>query len=668
MQALVIVESPGKIKKIESFLGAGWRVMASVGHIRDLPQAASDEHNIGVMPPDFRPQYVLTERGREVVAKLKAAVASSDVVYLATDADREGEAIAWHLSQALALTNATRITFQEITAPAIKAALTAPRKIDTNLVLAQETRRVLDRLFGFMVSPALCKQSGQRLSAGRVQSVAVRIVTDREKAIRNFKSTTHYGVRATFSDPSNPGVTWSADWNTKPLLGDEPYLLDRAIAEGVAQLRNFVVESCETKETSKAPPAPFTTSTLQQAASTALGLDPDETMSHAQRLYEQGVITYHRTDATNLAASAIAELAAEAARRSLPVVSPARRWKTKDGAQEAHEAIRPTHFDVDTAGENDAERALYRLIWQRTIACQLEAARYNVRKAVLVGSLDGKRMEFIGQGRTLIHKGWRAFLESDVLDDDENNDNSATNPVPQLARSAGVQAASSTVLTQQTQSPSRFTAASLVKKLEEEGVGRPSTYAAILKNIFTRGYVAEKKRQLYGTELGEYLVDGMVGRFQFMEIAYTRELEQTLDLIAQGRAAYKPTVQRAHATLTTELAGFVLAPLATYPCPDCGQPLRRVKGPTGFFWSCTGYKAGCKTTQQDVGGKPEPAPTCPTCKTGTLRQIKGSKGLFWACSRYKEGCKATFENSRGRPKLSGGKGKPTPRKRGRGSA
>jgi DNA topoisomerase-1 len=656
MKALVIVESPGKIKKIESFLGEGWRVMASVGHIRDLPESATDEHNIGVVPPDFQPQYVLTERGREVVAKLKTAVAASDVVFLATDADREGEAIAWHLAQALALKNATRVTFQEITETAVKAALRAPRAIDTNLVLAQETRRVLDRLVGFMVSPALCKQSGQRLSAGRVQSVAARIVVDRERAIRNFKSTTHYGVRASFDDPAKPGVVWTADWNTKPILGDEPYMLDKGMAERIAQLRKFSVESCETKETSKAPPAPFTTSTLQQAASTALGFNPDETMKHAQSLYEQGVITYHRTDATNLAAQAIAELVTEAQRRGLATVSPARRWKTKDGAQEAHEAIRPTHFDVDAAGENDAERQLYRLIWQRTIACQLEAARYSVRKAILTSSLDNRRIEFIAQGRTLIFKGWLAFLAGDVLDDDEDaNEDNANNPVPALSRGNGAQVSSTVMLTQQTQAPSRFTEASLIKKLEEEGVGRPSTYAAILKGLHIRGYIAEKKRQLYATELGEYLVGGLVGKFQFMEVAYTRELELTLDQIAQGQARYKPTIQKVHARLLTELNGFTLAPLATYPCPDCGKPLRRMKGPTGFFWGCSGYNDGCKATQQDVAGKPEAAPVCPTCHVGKLRQIKGSKGLFWACSRFKEGCKATFENSRGRPKLSGGK-------------
>jgi len=653
MKALVIVESPGKIKKIESFLGPGWRVMASVGHIRDLPESATDEHNIGVVPPDFQPQYVLTERGREVVSKLKTAVAASDAVFLATDADREGEAIAWHLAQALGLKNAPRVSFQEITEAAVKAALQAPRSIDTNLVLAQETRRVLDRLVGYMVSPALCKQSGQRLSAGRVQSVAARIVVDREHAIRNFKSTTHYGVRASFADPARAGVTWTADWNTKPVLDGETYLLDKALAERVALVRAFAVEGCETKETTKAPPAPFTTSTLQQAASTALGFNPDETMKHAQKLYEQGVITYHRTDATNLAAQAISDLVEEAQRRGLSTVSPARQWKTKDGAQEAHEAIRPTHFDVDTAGESEGERQLYRLIWQRTMACQLEAARYSVRKAILVAALDGRRIEFIAQGRTLVFKGWLAFLERDVLDEEESDENAANNPVPVLSRGSNVQASSSALLTQQTQAPSRFTEASLIKKLEEEGVGRPSTYAAILKGLHTRGYIAEKKRQLHATELGEYLVGGMVGKFQFMEVAYTRSLELTLDQIAQGNARYKPTIQQVHSTLLSELNGFSLAPLATYPCPDCGKPLRRMKGPAGFFWGCSGYNDGCKTTQQDVGGKPEAAPTCPTCNVGKLRQIKGSKGLFWACSRFKEGCKATFENSRGRPKLSG---------------
>jgi DNA topoisomerase-1 len=652
MQALIIVESPNKTKKIESFLGAGFKCMASVGHIRDLPESA-DGDSIGVAPPDFKPQYVLTERGRGTVAKLKAAVAQSDVVFLATDADREGEAIAWHLQQALGLKGAQRITFQEITEKAVKAALHAPRAIDTKLVVAQETRRVLDRLVGYMVSPALCKQSGQRLSAGRVQSVALRIVADREAEIRSFKPTTHFGARVAFGDPTQKGTVWTADWNVKPLLkADEEYMLDSALAGRVAALRAFTVESCDTKETSKAPPAPFTTSTMQQAASVALGMNIDEAMAAAQKLFEQGAITYHRSDATNLADTALAELAGEAAKRGLTVVQPSRRWKSKDGAQEAHEAIRPTHFDVEEAGDSDAEKALYRLIWQRTMACQLEAARYSVRTAVLVAQLDGRRIEFIAKGRTLIYKGWRGFLADDVLDEDEQKDESASNPVPQLGKGSGQTAHSGKLLTQQTNAPKRYTQASLVAKLEAEGVGRPSTYAAIIKTNFTRGYFEEKKRQLYATELGEYVSNGLKGRFKFMDIPYTRELEATLDRIAQGQATYKTTIQAVHADLERELSTFTLKPLANYPCPECGKPMRRMKGATGFFWGCTGYNDGCKTTQMDVNGKPEAAPVCPTCKQGHLRKLNGPKGAFWGCDRYKEGCKATFENVRGKPSFA----------------
>lgn len=653
MQALIIVESPNKTKKIESFLGAGFKCMASVGHIRDLPESAEGENSLGVVPPDFKPQYVVTERGKQVVAKLKAAVAQSDVVFLATDADREGEAIAWHLQQALGLKAAQRITFQEITEKAVKEALRQPRTIDTKLVVAQETRRVLDRLVGYMVSPALCKQSGQRLSAGRVQSVALRIVADREADIRNFTPTTHYGARVAFGNPSDTGAVWTADWNVKPMLkaGDE-YMLDAALAERIAALRQFTVDSCETKETSKAPPAPFTTSTMQQAASVALGMNIDEAMSAAQKLFEQGAITYHRSDATNLADSALAELATEAGKRGLTVVQPPRRWKAKDGAQEAHEAIRPTHFDVEDAGTTDAERGLYRLIWQRTMACQLEAARYTVRTAVLSSQLDGKRVEFIAKGRTLVYKGWRGFLADDVLDDDEKKDESANNPVPQLAKGSAQTAHSGKLVTQQTKAPSRYTQASLVAKLEAEGVGRPSTYAAIIKTNFNRGYFDEKKRQLYATELGEYVSNGLVGRFQFMEIPYTRDLEATLDQIAQGRASYKPTIQAVYADLERELGSFTLKPLASHACPTCGKPMRRMKGSTGFFWGCTGYNDGCKTTLMDVNGKPEPAPVCPTCKQGHLRKLTGPKGAFWGCDRYKEGCKATFENVRGKPSFS----------------
>jgi DNA topoisomerase-1 len=274
---LMIVESPGKTKTIQGILGEGWQVAASVGHVRDLP-----ERSIGVEPPDFKPSYVATERGEEILARLKKQVAAADAVFLATDLDREGEAIAWHLSQALKIKNPQRIVFNEITPKGVKTALASPRGINIPMVAAQEARRVCDRVVGYMVSPKLSELSGrQGLSAGRVQSPAVRIIVEREREIRNFKPTTYFGVELAFDG------NWTAEWDIKPFLenGSE-YLMDSDLAGKVAKLRNLAVVSCDNKETSKAPPPPFITSTLQQAASNKLGMKPKATMATAQKLYE----------------------------------------------------------------------------------------------------------------------------------------------------------------------------------------------------------------------------------------------------------------------------------------------------------------------------------------------------------------------------------------------
>ena len=276
---LMIIESPGKIKKLEAILGGDWKVAASVGHVRDLP-----EREMGVEAPEFRPQYELTERGSSVVAKLKALAKQADAVYLATDPDREGESISWHLQQCLKLTNPQRVTFNEITSSAVKSALVAPRAIDIKRVAAQEARRVLDRLVGYMVSPKLSEEAGQRLSAGRVQSPAVRLVVERERQIRAFKQTVHFGATLFFADAKNE---WSADWLTKPdfVTEDSPYFLDRAFAAAVAGVKAVKVLAFEDGQAKRSPPPPFTTSTLQQAASAALGMDPKAAMAAAQALY-----------------------------------------------------------------------------------------------------------------------------------------------------------------------------------------------------------------------------------------------------------------------------------------------------------------------------------------------------------------------------------------------
>ncbi|EKO4043357.1 type I DNA topoisomerase [Salmonella enterica] len=653
---LMIVESPGKVKKIREILGAGWKVAASVGHVRDLP-----EKEIGVSAPDFKPTYVATERGKEVLAKLKKDIQSCDAVFLATDLDREGEAIAWHLKQALRLDNPQRVTFHEITPQAIKSALVSPRSINIPMVASQEGRRVLDRLVGYMVSPRLSEMSGrQGLSAGRVQSPAVRIILERERAIQNFKPTSHFGVQLKFLND------WFAEWDVKPFLPDgSEYFMDAAFTKKVAEIRDLDVISYEEKEASKAPPAPFITSTLQQVASTKLKMKPKATMAAAQKLYEQGHITYMRTDSPNLSDDALVEIYQLCQAKNLPMASKPRTWKAKGDAQEAHEAIRPSHFEVEEAGETPEEKALYRLIWERAVACQLASARFAVRVARFRASdpIDGKTVEFTAEGRTLTYPGFTSLF-SDDSEDEESKEAKANNPIPHLQRGQHVTAESGKILNKTTRAPNRFTEASLIAELERLGIGRPSTYAAIIENIGRRGYVTPDKANKYllPTETGALVIDALVkGGFSFIEYDFTRQMEEELDKVAQSKASYKSVVSAVYDSLEKELNHLKIDVSPQHPCPNCGKALFRKKGATGYFWGCSGYP-DCSTTLPDTAGKPgkpKPKPeasgfNCPDCGKPLIRRKKagtgGKKGYdFFGCSGY-PACNSKFDAVNGKPK------------------
>jgi len=667
MTTLVIVESPGKVKKISALLGPGYKVVASVGHVRDLPPK-----ELGIEPPDFRPHYEPTERGRDVLARLRKDVAQADRVILATDPDREGEAIAWHLADALRLRNPERITFTAITKEQVRAAIEAPRQINMQRVRSQEARRALDRIVGYRVSPALSSLAGQPLSAGRVQSPAVRLVVDREREIAAFRSTEHYSAELTFDNAD--GSTWRALWDTKPHLAEgQPYMLDEALARAVAAVRHVTVVEYADTVMNRAPAAPFTTSTLQQAAGQRLKFRPKKTMELAQRLYEQGAITYHRTDNPNLDSAGIEDIAAYARRAGLPLADKPRRWKAKEGAQEGHEAIRPTHAATLDAGETDEERALYRLIWQRAVASQLADAEYAVRTVRLAGDVAGMPVTFTATGRTLQSPGWMTVYVPDPESEQKNGDDedaAASNPIPVLTNGAALVAASGRMLTKRTKPPARFTEATLVKELERQGIGRPSTYATILENITTRGYVTtDPKGYLVPTPIGEMIRDALVGRFRFAELDYTRGLEDELDRIAEGQATYQGVVAAAWSALDDELTKLdtVKAGIA-HPCPDCGKPLQRRKGQYGFFWSCTGYPE-CRTTLPDAKGKPgerraPPPPTgfkCPKCGSELARRQgvskpkkKGEKGRpydFYSCTGFPK-CDATYRTGPdGKPEI-----------------
>lgn len=590
---LLILESPGKVKKVQEILGSGWKVAASVGHVRDLPVK-----EMGVSAPDFKPKYIPTDRGKDILGRLAGLVKNAEAVYLATDPDREGEAIAWHLQDALKLKDAKRVNYSEITEKAIKAALGAPRSIDMALVAAQEGRRVLDRLCGYMVSGPLSNVAGEKLSAGRVQSPAVRLVVEREREIQNFRSTTHYGAELTFENVDNITDGWKAVWQVKPWLpdpvGGQEYLLDKSLAEKAAALRALEVTDCKESESRSAPPAPFTTSSLQQAASNALKFTPKQTMLLAQRLYEQGAITYMRTDSPNLSEDAVDAIRAYCESQGWPLVEKPRTWKSKEGAQEAHEAIRPTHIEVEEAGETADEKALYRLIRLRSLPSQMEDAVYAVRVLQLTADMDGKQALFEARGRTLLSPGWKVLTAGDAAIEDTEDSVEPENPVPAMKPGTRPTALASTVLTKRTKPAPRFTEASLVRELEKRGIGRPSTYAAILDTIMSRGYVKTEKRFLVPTPLGVMVVDGLRGNFTFIEYEFTRTMEQALDDIAAGKADYRAVIAEAHACLEQELQAFAKA--TGKACPKCGKVMvHRVKKPGkdgkgGYdFWGCTGW-------------------------------------------------------------------------------
>ena len=597
---LMIVESPNKTKKIKAILGEGWDVAASIGHFRDLPPK-----ELGVSA-DFTLAYEFTERGKATIDALKPRVALAEMVYIATDPDREGEAIAWHLVETLKLKKYQRVTFDAITEAVILKAIASPRQLDMNLVRAQAARRAEDRLLGWKVSPLLSRQTGVAgLSAGRVQSVAVRLVVDRQSEIDAFRQTKHFGVEVSLDDGK-----WKAQWNTAPHLPEgQQYIMDRELPDRVALCRDFRVTASETKPAAQSPKPAFTTSTLLQAGSVTLGFTPEETASLAQKLFEQGLITYHRTDSQNFSTEAIAEIRSFAETENLPLAKEPRRWKSKDGAQEAHEAIRPTHLEHEEAGEDERQRQLYNMIWQRAIASQLADAEYSVSRVQLISSRGPDSFTFNATGRVLTQQGWRVLTPNDAAEDPEESEtDSEGGAVPSLSIGQTVTTSSARVTDKVTKAPSAYTQASLIKKLETEGIGRPSTYPDTLKKIIaTRHYIDEQKRKLAPTEIGKLLAASLTGHFSFADYSYTRGLEQHLDDIASGKAVYREVLSALDTKLNAEIGALQL--VASPALADANGGVRKFQLP----------------------GHP-----CPRCKEGIVRHRQGQ--AFFGCSQYKEGC------------------------------
>ncbi len=481
---LVIVESPAKAKTIEKFLGKDFVVKSSFGHIRDL-----SKKGLGIdIDSGFAPDYEVLSDKRKVVDELSKLSKRVGTVWLASDEDREGEAIAWHLAEVLDLPvdKTKRIVFHEITKPAILRAIETPRTIDMNLVNAQQARRVLDRIVGFELSPVLWKKVKPSLSAGRVQSVAVRLIVEREREIIAFRSAPYFRVVAQFYPASDENKTiFKAELSNRFDTRDEAEAFLRSCVGAV-----FTVAKAEEKPTKRYPAAPFTTSTLQQEAGRKLGMSVAQTMSVAQHLYEQGLITYMRTDSVNLSSQAIGQCKQEITRMFGEKYSAAHNYKTKTkGAQEAHEAIRPSYIDRTEIDGTAAEKRLYDLIWKRTVASQMVAAELD-RTTVAI-DMEGSDRQFVATGEVIRFDGFlRLYSEST---DDEPAE-SAEGVLPKMEVGERVNASQITATERFTSAPPRYNEASLVKRLEELGIGRPSTYAPTITTIINRGYVVKQNR------------------------------------------------------------------------------------------------------------------------------------------------------------------------------
>ncbi len=633
-KSLVIVESPAKAKTINKYLGNDFVVKSSVGHIRDLPTSSSKEKSsgksalskeekayqalvdrMGIDPANgWKARYEILPGKEKVVKELKTLAEKADTVYLATDLDREGEAIAWHLQQIIGgeAQKFKRVVFNEITKNAIQAAFQQPSEVNQDRVDAQQARRFLDRVVGFMVSPLLWKKVARGLSAGRVQSVAVRLVVEREREIKAFVPEEYWTIDA----DTQTSAAQALQLEVIRQLGKAFRPVNKAqadVAAALLQQATYKVIEREDKPSSSKAQAPFITSTLQQAASTRLGYGVKKTMMLAQRLYEAGHITYMRTDSTNLSADAVAAcrdyIVKQFGKNYLPEQPVS--FGSKANAQEAHEAIRPSDVNVLASSLADMEadaRKLYELIWRQFVACQMPAALYDVTNI----TVQAGDFELKAKGRILRFDGWTKVQPAVKRKDDEDNvlPNVKPGEVLQLEQLHSAQ--------HFTKPAARFSEASLVKELEKRGIGRPSTYAAIISTIQERGYVRVENKRFYAEKMGEIVTDRLVENFNdLMNYDFTANMELRLDDIANGSAKWRTALDQFYGDFSAKLKTAELEPeqggmrvnqfvLTDISCPTCGRPMGIRTASTGVFLGCSGYnlppKERCTTTMNLVSG------------------------------------------------------------------
>jgi len=637
---LLIVESPSKAKTIEKYLEGEYTVRASVGHIRDLPKSNKDAIDI---PGGFIPHYEISPGKEKVVSEIKSLAKKADEILLATDPDREGEAIAWHIKEAVGLKNPKRVRFHEITKDAIKEALQHPTEIDDNLRKAQEARRVLDRLVGYDLSGLIWKKVRYGLSAGRVQSPALRIIMEREREIRAFKPEQFWVIEADTETKKREKITLNCDKEPRDIKEVEKIL-------EVGNKENWSVKNVTETEAKRSPKAPFTTSTLQQTASTRLGYAPSNTMRIAQKLYEAGLITYMRTDSTNLSVTALDQIAAVVNKKYGSGYAMKNVYVTKSkNAQEAHEAIRPTDASKEIAGLAEDQKKLYRLIWQRTVASQMTDAKILRTKIIAqVGSnkptktseevLPGKEIPtFSINGSRMLFDGWLK-ADPDARGEDVE--------LPKVDIGETLKLLDIRSQEKFTEPPGRYTEAGLIKELEKRGIGRPSTYASIMKTLEDRGYTTKEGRTLIPTDTGDVVSSFLEKYFsEYISDTFTAEMEDELDDIATGKREYEKTLKDFYGPFSKDVKSKAKIEKVTnlgeadpsIKCPKCDGPMIIKLSKNGKFLSCKKYPecvGARKITGEELEGPKETGEKCPECKDGKLMEREGRFGKFVACSNY----------------------------------
>ena len=638
---LLIVESPAKAKTISKYLEGAYTVKASVGHVRDLPKSNKKAIDI---PGGFIPHYEISKGKEKVVAEIEELARNASEVLLATDPDREGEAIAWHISQLIEGESAKtkhqetitknkikRITYHEITKEAIEEALKHPRVIDENLRRAQEARRVLDRLVGYDLSGLIWKKVRYGLSAGRVQSPALRIIVEREREIKAFKAEKFWVITADVENKS--AVKFILICVEEPR---DHALVEKILATGKKE--QWKVKDVSEVEAKRSPRPPFITSTLQQAASSRLGFAPSRTMGIAQKLYEAGHITYMRTDSTTLSANAKAQIAAVVEKKfGAGLLTPRVFAKKSKNAQEAHEAIRPTHLAVEHAGGTPEQKKLYELIWERTVASEMADALLLKSKITVEVGAAGTIPDFAITGSRVKSPGW-LLADPDARGEDVELPKVSVGEILKLLEIKSEE--------KETQPPPRYTEAGLIKELEKRGIGRPSTYASIIKTIEEREYVTKEGKALRPTDTGEVVSTFLEKNFaDYISDTFTAEMEDKLDDIADGKREYEKTLKDFYTPFSKEVKSKEKIEKLTnlgdadpkWKCPVCGGNMIIKLGKTGKFLSCAKFPecVGARTIDgTELEGPKDTGELCPDCKTGKLLERDGKYGRFIACSNY----------------------------------